>query len=453
VGVLRQPPELGDTTLSLHRQVFSKRSGRGKGARVKKDRVEAISDGVMAVAITLLVIDLDIDAKSSTPLATQLREQWPSFAAYVLSFFVIGTLWLNHHNLFRLATRIDRRIMVYNLLMLLLVAAIPFATKTYADYVLAGGANARMAVLLYGGILETTSLLFTLMVVHLVRARLTNPPLSSSDARRLVMRNTAGTFIGPALVVAGLIKPTLLLVFGICAVFYYIGPGLSALELRFSNPAHGSGPRMEQKRVEGFSDAVLVVAITIMVLYLNVDSHSPESLATQLRQQWPSFAAFALSFFVISTVWLQQQSLFRIATSIDQRMMVLNLVLLLSVVTIPFTTYAYADYVLAGGANARVGVMVASAAIFAVALSLSAMLMHIVGAGLLDPRISPSQARKAIRRYNLGTLLGIPAIAISLTSPILALPLGLALVGYYVGPGLHAVNALRADREALGKTA
>jgi uncharacterized membrane protein len=411
---------------------------------VKKDRVETISDGVMAVAITLLVIDLDIDAKSSTPLATQLREQWPSFAAYVLSFFVIGTLWLNHHNLFRLATRIDRRIMLYNLLMLLLVAAIPFATKTYADYVLAGGANARMAVLLYGGILEATSLLFTLMVVHLVRARLTDTPLSSSDARRLVLRNTAGTFIGPVLIVAGLIKPILLLFFGICAVFYYMGPGLSAL---------GGGRRMEQKRVEDFSDAVLVVAITIMVLYLHVDSHSPESLATQLREQWPSFAAFALSFFVISTVWLQQQSLFRIATSIDQRMMVYNLVLLLFVVTIPFSTYAYADYVLAGGTNARVGVMVASAAIFAMALSLSAMLMHIVGAGLLDSRISPRQARKTMLRYNLGTLLGIPAIAISLTTPILALPLGLALVGYYVGPGLRVLNALGTDREARESTA
>jgi len=93
------------------------------------------------------------------------------------------------------------------------------------------------------------------------------------------------------------------------------------------------------------------------------------------------------------------------------------------------------------------------AAVFAVALSLSAMLMHIVGAGLLDPRISPSKDRRAMRRYNLGTLLGIPAIAISLTTPILALPLGLALVGYYVGPGLRAVNVLGADREALGKTA
>ena len=411
---------------------------------MKKDRVETISDGVMAVAITLLVIDLDIDAKSPTPLATQLREQWPSFAAYVLSFFVIGALWLNHHNLFRLATRIDRRLMVYNLLMLLLVAAVPFATKTYADYVLGGGANARMAVLLYGGILEATSLLFTLMVVHLVRARLTDTPLSSSDARRLVLRNTAGTFVGPVLIVAGLIKPILLLVFGMCAVLYYMGPGLSAL---------GGGRRMEPKRVEAFSDAVLVVAITIMVLYLHVDSHSPESLAVQLREQWPSFAAFALSFFVISTVWLQQQSLFRIATSIDQQMMVYNLVLLLFVVTIPFATYAYADYVLAGGANARVGVMVASAAIFAMALSLSAMLMHIVGAGLLDPRISPRQARKTMLRYNLGTLLGIPAIAISLTAPILALPLGLALVGYYVGPGLRALNALGADREALESTA
>jgi len=99
----------------------------------------------------------------------------------------------------------------------------------------------------------------------------------------------------------------------------------------------------------------LVAAITIMVLYLHDDSHSPESPAIQLREQWPSPAAFALSFFVISTVWLQQRSLFQIATSIDQRMMLYNLVLLLFVVTVPFATYAYGDYVLAGGADARVG--------------------------------------------------------------------------------------------------
>ena len=415
---------------------------------MKKDRIETISDGVMAVAITLLVIDLDVDAKSPVSLATQLRDQWPSFAAYVLSFFVIGTLWLNHHNLFRLATRIDRRIMAYNLLMLLMVAAVPFATKTYAEYVLAGGADARMAVLLYGGILEATSLLFTLMLVHLVRARLTDPPLSPADARRLILRNTAGTFVGPVLIIAALIKPILLLILGIGAVAYYMGPGLSALEMRFSHPEQGGGRLMEPKRVEAFSDAVLVVAITIMVLYLGVDRRSHESVATQLRQQWPSFAAFALSFFIISTVWLQHQSLFRIATGIDQRMMVYNLVLLLFVVTIPFATYAFADYALAGGENARVGVLVASAAIFGMALSLSAMLRHIVGAGLLDPRISPSQARTMMLRYNLGTLMGVPAIAISLFAPLLALPLGLALVGYYVGPGLRALNILGTDRDA-----
>jgi uncharacterized membrane protein len=223
--------------------------------------------------------------------------------------------------------------------------------------------------------------------------------------------------------------------------------------MRFSHPEPRGGRLMEPKRVEAFSDAVLVVAITIMVLYLGVDSDSPESLATQLLQQWPSFAAFALSFFVISTVWLQHHSLFRIATSIDQRMMVYNLVLLLFVVTIPFATYAFADYVLAGGQNARIGVLIDSAAIFGMALSLSAMLRHIVRAGLLDPRISPSQARKTMLRYNIGTLLGIPAIAISLTTPILALPLGLVLVGYYAGPGLRALNALGTDREALESTA
>ena len=418
---------------------------------MKKDRVEAISDGVMAVAITLLVIDLDVDAKSPEPLATQLRSQWPSFAAYLMSFFVIGALWLNHHNLFRLATRIDRRIMVYNLLMLLLVAAVPFATKIYAEYVLAGGANARTAVLLYGGTLEAISLILTLMLLHLVRAQLTDPPLSSTDARRLVLRNAAGTVVGPVAIAAGMLEPILLLILGIAAVAFYLGPGLSALEMRFSRPVHHGGRRMEKNRVESFSDAVLAVAMTILVLYLDVDDHSPDSLATQLFRQWPSFAAFALSFLVVATVWLQHRSLFRLATEIDQRMIVYNLALLLFVVTIPFATYTYADYVLAGGTNARIAVIVVGVAIYAMALSLSGILIHIVRGGLLDPRIAAGQAKRMLLRYNLGTLLGVPAFAVSMLYPILALPVGLALVGYYAGPGLRAVNFLGSSRDAPQK--
>lgn len=106
-------------------------------------RLEAFSDGVLAVAITLLVLDLHATRASPLSLADQLREEWPTFAAYVVSFLVIGVIWLNHHSIFRVATAVDHRVQVYNLMLLMFVAAIPFSTATYAEYVREGGMDRR----------------------------------------------------------------------------------------------------------------------------------------------------------------------------------------------------------------------------------------------------------------------------------------------------------------------
>ena len=99
---------------------------------MNKNRLEAFTDGVLAVAITLLVLDLHIDSNSSRSLAAQFQAEWPTFGAYVVSFFIIGVIWLNHHSLFRLVTGVDRQVLVYNLMLLLFVTAIPFTTSTYA---------------------------------------------------------------------------------------------------------------------------------------------------------------------------------------------------------------------------------------------------------------------------------------------------------------------------------
>ena len=66
---------------------------------MSKDRVEAFSDGVFAVAITLLVLDLRVAGPGHRPLTTQLADQWPSYFAYIVSFMVIGIIWVNHHTL------------------------------------------------------------------------------------------------------------------------------------------------------------------------------------------------------------------------------------------------------------------------------------------------------------------------------------------------------------------
>ena len=93
---------------------------------VSKGRLEAFSDGVMAIAITLLVIELQPPApESGVSLASALWHQWPSYVAYVVSFLQIGVIWLNHHRMFQSVRVVDGTLLVLNLLLLLWVARQP----------------------------------------------------------------------------------------------------------------------------------------------------------------------------------------------------------------------------------------------------------------------------------------------------------------------------------------
>jgi uncharacterized membrane protein len=101
-------------------------------------RVEAFSDGVFAVAITLLVLNLHIP-DNTTPLPNDdflryLGHQWPEFLAFVTSFATIGIMWINHHRLFTHIKRIDTKLLVFNLLLLLVIVFIPFPTALLALY-------------------------------------------------------------------------------------------------------------------------------------------------------------------------------------------------------------------------------------------------------------------------------------------------------------------------------
>jgi len=196
-----------------------------------KGRSEAFSDGVLAVAITLLAFNLHAGIRSKVPLATQIRDQWPSFAAYVLSFFIIGVIWLNHHYLFQLTHTIDRRLMLYNLLLLLFVATIPYATATYADYALEGGADARTAVLVYGGVMEGMAISRFLIPFHILRAGLNHVPVPQREARKLLFRYGFAVLIFPVITIVALITSApMMLVLHALVVVYYLGPGLRPIE-------------------------------------------------------------------------------------------------------------------------------------------------------------------------------------------------------------------------------
>jgi uncharacterized membrane protein len=122
-----------------------------------RSRLEAFSDGVFAVAITLLAFNFSVHAAGHGTLAHQLtHDLWPSFLAYLVSFFMIGIIWVNHHGLVRQIAVVDRTLLFLNLVLLLFVVLIPFATSTVAAYRLANagtaGADARVSVAFYAAV-------------------------------------------------------------------------------------------------------------------------------------------------------------------------------------------------------------------------------------------------------------------------------------------------------------
>ena len=190
---------------------------------MNKNRLEAFSDGVLAVAITLLVLDLHATRNSPLSLADQLRHEWPTFAAYVVSFFVIGVVWINHHAIFRVATAVDHRVLVYNLMLLMFVAAIPFSTATYAEFVRGGGMNAKVAVLAYGIAMEGMAVSFSLILGRLQKAGLTTAG-SVPRNRKLSFQYGIGHLIFPLITLIGWFYPHLMLALYAVVVSYYLGP-------------------------------------------------------------------------------------------------------------------------------------------------------------------------------------------------------------------------------------
>src|SRR4051812_45175085 len=114
-------------------------------------RVEAFSDAVIAIAITLLVVELPFDEVGRGDLGSALRHHWPTFGAYLLSFGGLGIMWLHHHALFGVLARVDRPLVLLTLLLLRAAAFLPFPTSLVGDYLRRGGEDARIAVALYSG--------------------------------------------------------------------------------------------------------------------------------------------------------------------------------------------------------------------------------------------------------------------------------------------------------------
>ena len=114
-------------------------------------RLETFSDGIFAIAATLLILEVGVHSVSGDRLGHELWHIWPSYLAFVTSFVVIGIIWINHHHTVSLIGRVDRTFLFINNLLLLTIAFLPFPTKVVAQYLQRDGE--RAAALLYAGTL------------------------------------------------------------------------------------------------------------------------------------------------------------------------------------------------------------------------------------------------------------------------------------------------------------
>jgi uncharacterized membrane protein len=134
-------------------------------------RLEAFSDGVFAIAITLLVLDLAVPARDQVRrggLGSALAHQWPSYFAYLVSFLVIGIIWVNHHTMFSKVNLVDRPVLFANLALLLVVSALPFPTRLLAEY-LTAGSDAHTAAAIYSVTMLAMGLAYSVLWLTVTR--------------------------------------------------------------------------------------------------------------------------------------------------------------------------------------------------------------------------------------------------------------------------------------------
>jgi uncharacterized membrane protein len=186
-------------------------------------RLEAFSDGVFAIAITLLVLELRVpDGKAS--LWHRLTQQWPSFAAYVTSFFIIGIMWVNHHSMFRNIIRTDRVLLFLNLFLLLWTSLLPFPTRLVADHLGDGGSDAAVAEAVYSANLTFAAIAFSLIWIRAVRGgRLLAEPIGSARVEwRSIGRFSIGTFFYAATIGIAFASPGIALALQFALALYYL---------------------------------------------------------------------------------------------------------------------------------------------------------------------------------------------------------------------------------------
>ncbi|HXW77951.1 MAG TPA: TMEM175 family protein [Acidimicrobiales bacterium] len=187
-------------------------------------RLEAFSDGVFAIAITLLVLDLAIPEtrQSEKDLLHAVRDQWPGYLGYIVSFSTVGALWLGHNAITDYLSRADATLLRVNLLLLLFVSFLPFPTRLVSEYITVDHAE-RVAVTFYGLTLLISGVLLSLLWRYALHAQLVRPDANDEEISLLTHRLTPGLAGYSVLIVVGLFAPVAAVVgYFVIALFFLL---------------------------------------------------------------------------------------------------------------------------------------------------------------------------------------------------------------------------------------
>jgi uncharacterized membrane protein len=196
------------------------------GDRWDTGRTEAFSDGVFAIAITLLVLEIGIPASEFDDLWSAIFHEWPAYLGYATSFLTIGGLWLAHHGVFRRLRYANDPVIRINLLLLMAVAFLPFPTRLVAEAIRDRNAE-RAAAIFYGLCLLAIAVLFSALWAAVARdRRLLKPEVTDEEVNSILIASSPSIGFYAGAIALAIVAPRA------AAIGYLLIAVLSVLRVR-----------------------------------------------------------------------------------------------------------------------------------------------------------------------------------------------------------------------------
>ncbi len=206
-------------------------------------RVEAFSDGVFAVAITLLVLEIKIPAAHDLALVHDLLSQWPQYVAYVYSFVIIGIYWMNHHHIFKYIRRVDQVLLFFNVVSLLWIVLMPFGAGLLAEYIGRERTLEQYAALVFSGLGLFTGIHFAIVWRYAAWQRhLLQPGLDEGVIKSLTRDYDLGIVFCAAALALVFVNVPLSLGLTLAIGMFFARPARMRSARAVRRPSHPLGP-------------------------------------------------------------------------------------------------------------------------------------------------------------------------------------------------------------------